>query len=120
MDQDSTTPHPSRGVYGISVAAELSGVRPQALRMYERKGLIDPARTDGGTRRYSEDDLDRLRRVTDLVDEGVNLAGVKKILQLQDDHAQLHTRAINAEDDRDRLATENATLRQQHTPGQHH
>ena len=54
------------------------------------------------------------------MDEGVNLAGVKKILQLQDDRAQLHTRAINAEDDRDRLATENATLRRQRTPGLHH
>ena len=56
-----------RGVYGISVASELSGIEPQTLRLYERRGLLAPARTDGGTRRYSDHDLDRLQRITDLV-----------------------------------------------------
>ena len=66
----------ARGVYGISVAAELSGVGPQTLRLYERWGLLTPFRTAGGTRRYSDDDLDRLQQITELVDQGVNLAGI--------------------------------------------
>ncbi|MDQ3385836.1 MAG: MerR family transcriptional regulator [Actinomycetota bacterium] len=70
-------------VFVISVAAELAGVHPQTLRIYERKGLVDPARTGGGSRRYSEVDLDRLRRIHDLTNEGLNLAGVKRVLELE-------------------------------------
>jgi MerR family transcriptional regulator, heat shock protein HspR len=79
----------ARGVYGISVTAELSGIDPQTLRLYERRGLITPARTDGGTRRYSDDDVARLARITELVDAGVNLAGVSHILDLQDRNFRL-------------------------------
>ena len=67
----------------ISVAAELAGVHPQTLRIYERKGLLDPARTGGGSRRYSDADIDRLRRIDELTDEGLNLAGVKRVLELE-------------------------------------
>ena len=74
---------PARGVFVISVAAELAGVHPQTLRIYERKGLVDPARTDGGNRRYSEEDIELLRRIQDLTTEGLNLAGVKRVLALE-------------------------------------
>lgn len=88
---DSTgSPSSSRGVYGISVAAELSGIPVQSLRLYERHGLLRPARSDGGTRRYSADDLTRLQRIAELVADGVNLAGIGRILDLQDDNAALH------------------------------
>ncbi|KAA8966909.1 helix-turn-helix transcriptional regulator [Mycobacterium sp.] len=82
-------PSPGQGVYGISVAAELSGIPVQSLRLYERHGLLRPARSDGGTRRYSADDLTRLRRISELVAAGVNLAGIARILDLQDDNAAL-------------------------------
>ncbi len=72
-----------RAVYIISVAAELAGVHPQTLRIYERKGLLEPARTTGGSRRYSQADIDHLRRIQELTDEGLNLAGVKKVLELE-------------------------------------
>lgn len=73
----------SRAVYVISVAAELAGVHPQTLRIYERKGLVEPARTDGGSRRYSDDDVEHLRRIQELTNEGLNLAGVKRILEME-------------------------------------
>jgi MerR family transcriptional regulator/heat shock protein HspR len=72
-----------RAVYIISVAAELAGVHPQTLRIYERKGLLRPARTSGNTRRYSERDIERLREIQELTQAGVNLAGVKLIMELQ-------------------------------------
>ncbi|HEV3474187.1 MAG TPA: MerR family transcriptional regulator [Actinomycetota bacterium] len=72
-----------RAVYIISVAAELAGVHPQTLRIYERKGLLRPARTAGNTRRYSERDIERLRDIQELTQRGVNLAGVKLIMELQ-------------------------------------
>ena len=97
-------PRSARGVYGISVAAELSGIDPQTLRLYERRGLLTPARTAGGTRRYSDDDLDRLRRINELVDEGVNIAGIGQILHLEHRNAQL-------ESDNSDLEVENARLR---------
>ena len=78
-----------RAVYVISVAAELTGVHPQTLRIYERKGLLDPARTGGGSRRYSERDLERLSRIQDLTAAGVNLEGVRRILELEDRVARL-------------------------------
>jgi MerR family transcriptional regulator, heat shock protein HspR len=73
----------NRAVYVISVAAELAGVHPQTLRIYERKGLVEPARTGGGSRRYSDDDVAMLRRIQDLTNEGLNLAGVKRVLELE-------------------------------------
>ena len=79
----------SRGVYGISVAAELVGTGPQNLRLYERKGLLEPDRTPAGTRRYSPDDLDRLRRISQLLADGLNLAGIAVVLQLEADNARL-------------------------------
>jgi len=83
-------PVPSdRGVYSISVAAELVGTGVQNLRLYEARGLVSPDRTEGGTRRYSEDDVTRLQRVTGLLDQGLNLAGVVLVLGLEDDVAQL-------------------------------
>lgn len=82
-------PPADHGVYGISIAAELSGVAVQSLRLYERHGLLSPSRSDGGTRRYSADDLTRLRRISELIDAGVNLAGIGRILTLQDDNAAL-------------------------------
>lgn len=72
-----------RAVYIISVAAELAGVHPQTLRMYEQKGLVDPARTGGGSRRYSQSDIELLVRIQELTGEGLNLAGVKKVLRLE-------------------------------------
>jgi MerR family transcriptional regulator/heat shock protein HspR len=72
-----------RAVYVISVAAELAGVHPQTLRIYERKGLVDPARTGGGSRRYSDADIAQLRRIQDLTAAGLNLEGVKRILELE-------------------------------------
>ncbi len=82
-------PAASHGVYGISVAAELSGIPVQSLRLYERHGLLTPTRSDGGTRRYSADDLARLRRISELVAAGVNIAGIGRILDLEDDNAVL-------------------------------
>ena len=79
----------ARAVYVISVAAELAGVHPQTLRVYERKGLLDPSRTQGGSRRFSEQDLDRLRLIQGLTNEGLNLEGVRRVLELQDEVARL-------------------------------
>ncbi|OMC48209.1 MerR family transcriptional regulator [Mycobacterium sp. IS-2888] len=86
---DTGGPASDHGVYGISVAAELSGIPVQSLRLYERHGLLSPARSDGGTRRYSADDLARLQRISELVASGVNLAGIARILSLEDDNAAL-------------------------------
>ena len=82
-------PGRTRGVYGISVAADLVGTGVQNLRAYEARGLLSPVRTAGGTRRYSADDLDRLRRIGDLLDAGLNLAGIAMVMQLQDENHQL-------------------------------
>jgi MerR family transcriptional regulator/heat shock protein HspR len=73
----------TRAVYVISVAAELAGVHPQTLRIYERKGLVDPARTSGGSRRYSEEDIEQLQRIQELTNEGLNLHGVQRVLALE-------------------------------------
>ncbi len=81
--------NPERGVFGITVAAELSGTGTQNLRAYERAGLLEPSRTDGGTRRYSHNDIDRLRRIAELMTAGLNLAGVAMVLDLQDQNAHL-------------------------------
>jgi DNA-binding transcriptional MerR regulator len=88
------------------VVAELTGIDQQSLRLYERRGLLTPARTDGGTRRYSDDDVVRLRRISDLAAAGVNIAGIAQILRLQDRNNALT-------DDNTRLRSENARLRGQ-------
>ena len=80
---------PDHAVYVISVAAELAGMHPQTLRIYERKGLVDPARTGGGSRRYSDTDISRLQRIQELTNEGLNLAGVKRVLELEAEVAAL-------------------------------
>lgn len=99
-----STSRSTRGVYGISVASELSGVAVPTLRHYERWGLLTPARTTGGTRRYSDDDLDRIRRIGELVEQGVNLAGVARILHLENRNTELEAHNI-------RLRSVNARLK---------
>ncbi len=79
----------SRAVYVISVAAELTGVHPQTLRIYERKGLVEPARTGGGSRRYSERDIALLLRIQDLTNAGISLEGVKRVMELEAEVARL-------------------------------
>ncbi len=79
----------NRGVYGITVAADLVGMGAQNLRLYEARGLLEPHRTPGGTRRYSSDDLDRLRRISDLLIDGLNLAGIAMVLRLETENARL-------------------------------
>ena len=96
------------GVYGITVAAELAGMSVQALRLYERKGLLEPARTEGGTRRYSDTDIARLRRISVLITDGINLTGIARVLGLEADNDGLRTR--NAD-----LTTSNAALRASNT-----
>lgn len=96
----STFEERGRAVYVISVAAELAGMHPQTLRGWERKGLVQPGRSRGGSRRYSEIDVERLRRIQDLTNAGHNLEGVRRILQLEDEIA--------------RLEAENARLRELH------
>jgi MerR family transcriptional regulator/heat shock protein HspR len=84
------TPSPDdRGVYSISVAGDLVGMGAQTLRLYEARGLLEPERTQGGTRRYSVNDLDRLRRIGDLLDAGLNLAGIAMVLDLELENSQL-------------------------------
>ena len=102
--RDTGAPAPDHGVYGISVAAELSGIAVQSLRLYERYGLLTPARSEGGTRRYSADDLARIQRISALVDAGINLAGIARILDLEDDNAALSA-------DNTDLRSTNRTLR---------
>jgi MerR family transcriptional regulator/heat shock protein HspR len=80
---------PSRAVYSISVASELSGVDPQMLRAYEQRGLLTPFRTEGGTRRYSRDDLDRISDITSLLGDGLNLAGIGQVLELRQETRRL-------------------------------
>ena len=85
-----------RGVYVISVAAELAGVHPQTLRIYERRGLLDPARTGGGSRRYSQADIQQLRRISELTEAGLNLAGVKAVMELEAELARVRRQLAEA------------------------
>ena len=94
---------PERALYGISVAAELTGVNPQMLRVYEGRGLVEPQRTEGGTRRYSGNDIERINRITALLTSGLNLAGIEHVFVL--------------EDETDRLRDEIDGLRQSHKKG---
>ena len=89
-------PGRERGVYGITVAAELVGTGVQNLRSYEARGLLEPERTAGGTRRYSADDLDRLRRIGDLLAAGLNLAGISMVLNLEAQNTKLRARTTTA------------------------
>ena len=89
--QISQPPDGARAVYVISVAAELAGVHAQTLRIYERKGLVEPARTPGGSRRYSDIDISLLRRIQELTNEGLNLVGVKKVMDLEERISRLET-----------------------------
>ena len=91
-----------RALYIISVAAELAGVHPQTLRIYVRRGLIEPARTQGRSRRYSEDDIALLRRIQELTNEGVSLVGVRKIIDLETDLARAQARIRELEQALDR------------------
>jgi MerR family transcriptional regulator/heat shock protein HspR len=95
---------PERAVYVISVAAELAGMHPQTLRIYERKGLVEPSRTGGGSRRYSLRDVERLRRIQDLTSEGLNLQGVRRVLELEAELEQVRAEvaALRAELERAR------------------
>lgn len=86
------------GVYGISVAAELVGMAAPSLRLYESHGLLDPDRTSGGTRRYSVNDLERLRTIAMLLDQGVNLTGIGMILRLERRNAELQERHAELEE----------------------
>jgi MerR family transcriptional regulator/heat shock protein HspR len=97
-DWDTMNEADRRAVYIISVAAELAGVHPQTLRIYERKGLVRPHRTSGNTRRYSPADIDLLRRIQALTQEGVNLAGAKRIMALEEDLQRLRTRIAQLEE----------------------
>jgi MerR family transcriptional regulator, heat shock protein HspR len=92
-ERDATTP-----VYSIAVVAELVGIPEATLRLFERKGLLRPSRTEGGTRRYSDDDLARLRRVAGLREKGINLAGIGRVLDLEDENQGLRDE-LGADDD---------------------
>jgi MerR family transcriptional regulator/heat shock protein HspR len=100
----------TRAVYVISVAAELAGVHPQTLRIYERKGLIEPARTSGRSRRYSDRDIALLQRIQELTNDGVSLAGVQKILELEAalGHARERIARLEADLDKARLDARDA------------
>jgi MerR family transcriptional regulator, heat shock protein HspR len=80
-----------QGLFSISVAAELAGLHPQTLRLYEREGLLDPARSPGGTRRYSRNDITRLHEISGLAGTGLNMAGIRQVLALQEENRQLQT-----------------------------
>lgn len=86
-----STPDAAQGVYGITVAAELVGTGVQNLRAYEARGLLEPYRTEGGTRRYSANDLERLRRIGDLLAAGLNLAGIEMVIDLEQQNQRLRT-----------------------------
>jgi len=93
-----SSPQPDRALYIISVAAELAGVHPQTLRIYERKGLIEPSRTTGRSRRYSDRDIALLQRIQELTADGVSLAGVRRILELESQLAALRDHVATLDD----------------------
>ena len=91
----SRSPH--HAVYVISVAAELAGMHPQTLRIYERRGLVNPARTNGGNRRYSDHDISLLRRISELAESGMNLEGIRRVMELEAEVAELRHRLEESE-----------------------
>jgi len=95
-----------RAVYVISVAAQLAGMHPQTLRVYERKGLVDPARTEGGSRRYSEADIAQLQRIQDLTSAGVNIEGVRRIISLESEVDLLRSQLADAKTELESLRRE--------------
>ena len=100
-----STRSPTQAVYVISVAAELAGMHPQTLRIYERRGLVNPARTRGGNRRYSDADIETLQRIAELAEQGMNLEGIRRVMELEFENARLRDELRSA-----RLAAENATI----------
>ncbi|MGH8916314.1 MAG: heat shock protein transcriptional repressor HspR [Acidimicrobiia bacterium] len=97
---------PTRAVFVISVAAELAGMHPQTLRIYERRGLLEPYRTPGGTRRYSQGDIERLQLIQELTSQGLNLEGVRRVLSLQEENRTLKRKLDNLRDKLDDLEDE--------------
>ncbi|HWL49814.1 MAG TPA: helix-turn-helix transcriptional regulator [Acidimicrobiia bacterium] len=95
-----------RAVFVISVAAELAGMHPQTLRIYERKGLLEPARTPGGTRRYSQEDIERLQLIQELTSQGLNLEGVRRVLALQEENRTLKRKVDRLRDKLDDIEEE--------------
>jgi MerR family transcriptional regulator/heat shock protein HspR len=95
-----------RAVFVISVAAELAGMHPQTLRIYERKGLLEPFRTPGGTRRYSQEDIERLQLIQELTSQGLNLEGVRRVLALQEENRILKRKLDKLRDKLDDLEEE--------------
>ena len=93
-------PPDSQGVYGIAVTSDLVGTGVQNLRAYEKAGLLDPARKAGGTRLYSTDDVARLRRIQSLLAEGLNLAGIAMVLELEEENQRLRDRLAHRQNDR--------------------
>lgn len=114
---------PGRGLFSISVAAELTGLHPQTLRLYDQEGLVRPGRSAGGTRRYSTDDIDRLHQIMTLTSDGINLAGVRRILELQEEARLLQAEIDRLSDaarnrpDRRTRATSPARRKRLDTPG---
>jgi MerR family transcriptional regulator/heat shock protein HspR len=107
MAKDDRKPSSDRGVYMISVAAELAGMHPQTLRIYESRGLVEPERTSGGTRRYSDEDVERLRRIQELTTElGMNLAGVEKVFELEQELDRMRDRIRRIERQAERMQQE--------------
>ena len=96
----------TQAVYVISVAAELAGMHPQTLRIYERRGLVRPARTSGGNRRYSDADIEVLRRIADLADAGMNLEGIRRVMELEAENARLRDELEQAKRQAERAAAE--------------
>ena len=95
-----------KAVFVISVAAELAGMHPQTLRIYERKGLLEPFRTPGGTRRYSQEDIERLQLIQELTSQGLNLEGVRRVLALQEENRTLKRKLDKLRDKLDDIEEE--------------
>lgn len=95
----------TQAVYVISVAAELAGMHPQTLRIYERRGLVNPARTQGGNRRYSDADIETLQRIAELTEQGMNLEGIRRVMELEYENARLRDELSKA-----RKAAEQAAI----------
>jgi MerR family transcriptional regulator/heat shock protein HspR len=109
-------PEPDRALFSISVAADLTGLHPQTLRAYEREGFVEPARSAGGTRRYSGAEVDRLREMSALADAGVNIAGMRRILDLERTVRRLRAKLSGFEAlevERRKLKAEIASLREE-------
>jgi MerR family transcriptional regulator, heat shock protein HspR len=105
--REEKPPHSDRGVYMISVAAELAGMHPQTLRIYESRGLITPKRSPKNTRLFSQEDVERLRRIQELTTElGMNLAGVEAVFELEEELARMRRRMRNMEKQAERIRTE--------------